>query len=211
MENPFVNYQKIIHETASNHFNVADEFKNNTVEDNIEICNRDRLPFSVGAINIAGDLNIGMMIRSACLMGASNFYIFGRKRFDKRSTVGAEKYMNIVQYNYEAPLHADELILHDLLKLKHPIFACEQGGLELGSPRCIIEYHRVSNMHPLFLFGSESHGIPEVILNRKTTGVVPVEYQFTRISIPQRGVLRSFNVSAAMNIVIWDYLKETML
>ena len=88
MDNPMVNYAKINKETLSNHFNVRDEFKDNTVAENVAICNRDRLKFSVGCINITGDLNIGMMIRSACLLGAENFYIFGRNKFDKRSTVG---------------------------------------------------------------------------------------------------------------------------
>jgi tRNA G18 (ribose-2'-O)-methylase SpoU len=199
-QNPFIDYQKIINETASKHYNVADIFKNNTYEENREICQNDRLPFSVGLINVAGDLNVGMMIRSACLMGASNFYIFGRKKYDKRSTVGAENYINIVQYNYEAPLHADQPILDDLLTLDHHILVCEQSGFELGSFDCELTYTQIKDKHPLFLFGSESHGVPDIISNR-----------FTKISIPQRGVLRSFNVSAAMNIVVWDYLRETFI
>jgi len=203
MSNKFVNYQQIINETASKHFNVADIYKDNSYEENIELCKQDRLPFSVGLINVTGDLNVGMCIRSACLMGASNFYTFGRKKFDARSTVGAEKYMNIVQYNYEAPLHADEYILNDLLKLNHPILLCEQGGVELGSIECDNEYLRVRDNHPLFLFGSESHGIPEIILNQTNN--------FTKVSIPQRGVLRSYNVSAAMTIIVWDYLRQTFI
>jgi tRNA G18 (ribose-2'-O)-methylase SpoU len=198
-ENPFVDYQKIINDTASKHYNVADIYKNNTYEENVEICQNDRLPFSVGLINVAGDLNVGMCIRSACLMGASNFYIFGRKKYDKRSTVGAEKYINIVQYNYEAPLHADQHILRDLLTLDHHILVCEQDGFELGTLECELTYNNVKNKDPLFLFGSESHGVPDIIANR-----------FTKISIPQRGVLRSYNVSAAMNIMCWDYLRTTI-
>jgi tRNA G18 (ribose-2'-O)-methylase SpoU len=200
MSNPFVNYQQIINDTASKHFNVADGFKDNTVEENIQICEADRLPFSVGVINVTGDLNVGMMIRSACLMGASNFYIFGRKKYDKRSTVGAEKYINIVQYNYEAPLHADQSILHDLLTLDHHILICEQDGFELGELECDLTFKNIKNKHPLFLFGSESHGVPPIIADR-----------FTKISIPQRGVLRSYNVSAAMNIIVWDYLRATFV
>jgi tRNA G18 (ribose-2'-O)-methylase SpoU len=199
-ENPFVDYKKIIDNTASKHYNVADIYKNNAYEENVKICQNDRLPFSVGLINVTGDLNVGMMIRSACLMGASNFYIFGRKKFDKRSTVGAEKYINIVQYNYEAPLHADQQILEDLLTLDHHIFICEQGGVELGTFECGLTYKKIKNKEPLFLFGSESHGVPDVIAN-----------QFTKISIPQRGVLRSYNVSAAMNIMCWDYVKTSFL
>jgi tRNA G18 (ribose-2'-O)-methylase SpoU len=96
MENPMVNYSRIIADTASNHFNVRDEYKTNTYEQNVAITVSEQRRFSVGCINITGELNIGMMIRSACLLGAENFYIFGRKKFDKRSTVGAEKYINIV-------------------------------------------------------------------------------------------------------------------
>jgi tRNA G18 (ribose-2'-O)-methylase SpoU len=207
-QNPFIDYQKIINDTASKHYNVADIYKDNSYEENIEICKNDRLPFSVGAVNITGELNIGMMIRSACLMGASNFYIFGRKKFDARSTVGAEKYINIVQYNYEDPMTADDEMLRDIRNLPHPIIACEQGGAELGTVDVRVLYGKFSAHHPLFLFGSESHGIPQGILDQKTHDD---DYEFSRISIPQVGVLRSFNVSAAMNIICWDYLREVFL
>lgn len=210
MENPMVNYAKIIADTNSNHYNVADKYKENTVEQNVEICKKDRLPFSVGVINITGELNVGMMIRSASLFGAEKFYIFGRKKFDKRSTVGAEKYIDIVQYAYDAPIDSDEEILNTLRQLNHHIFVCEHGGLTLGTEDCNLEFHRSMNSHPLFLFGSESHGIPQIILDQVDKTGYP-DYEFTRLSIPQRGVLRSFNVSAAMNIIVWDYLKETYL
>lgn len=201
MDNPMVNYAKINKETLSNHFNVRDEFKDNTVAENVAICNRDRLKFSVGCINITGDLNIGMMLRSACLFGAENFYIFGRKKFDKRSTVGAENYINIVQYVFDDPIHADQDIALKLaeveMKMGHNIVLCETGGKELGYN---VDWNAY-DYNPLFIFGSESHGVPEIISK-----------QFeNKISIPQRGVMRSFNVSAAMNIICWDYIKEMHL
>ena len=202
MENPMVNYSKIIADTASNHYNVRDEYKDNTYEQNVAITISEQRRFSVGAINITGELNIGMMIRSACLLGAENFYIFGRKKFDKRSTVGAEKYINIVQYTYDDPIHADTEInerLEYLLKW-NPVVLCEHGGAEIGSYKTKEMYTELQN--PLFIFGSESHGIPDVVVNNE---------HFYKVSIPQRGVLRSFNVSAAMNIVCWDYIKEVFL
>jgi tRNA G18 (ribose-2'-O)-methylase SpoU len=209
-ENPMVNYSKIIADTASNHYNVRDEYKENTYEQNVAITMSEQRRFSVGCINITGELNIGMMIRSACLLGAENFYIFGRKKFDKRSTVGAEKYINIVQYTFDDPIHADEHILNQLKLLKHPIIACEHGGAELGTIDAINVYNSVRGLHPMFLFGSESHGIPQIILDRMDHTGYP-DYEFSRISIPQRGVLRSYNVSAAMNIICWDYIKEMYL
>jgi hypothetical protein len=41
--------------------------------------------------------------------------------------------------------------------------------------------------------------------------LLPSYNNFTKVSIPQRGVLRSYNVSAAMNIIVWDYLRQTLL
>ena len=201
-----VNYSNIIHDTLSNHYNVADGYKDNTYEENVKISNKSRLDFSVGLINITGELNVGMMIRSACLMGAENVYIFGRKKFDKRSTVGAEKYINIVQYTYDAPLHADELILKQLLLMPHTVILCEQGGEMLGKSNTDI-YNSIGES-PLFLFGSESHGIPSIITNQQDE---TNNWHFLRVSIPQWGVLRSYNVSAAMNIICWDYIKERCL
>jgi tRNA G18 (ribose-2'-O)-methylase SpoU len=206
MENPMVNYSKVIADTASAHYNVRDEYKDNTIEQNIEIQKAGSHKFSVGCVNVTGELNVGMMIRSACLFGADTFYIFGRKKFDKRSTVGAEKYINIVQYSYDDPMHADELISKTLWEFqstgKHDVILCEQGGFEIknnsGWGR-IEDAH--PNHHPLFLFGSESHGIPKAV----------TDINFNRVSIPQVGVLRSFNVASAMNIILWDYIKEVYL
>jgi tRNA G18 (ribose-2'-O)-methylase SpoU len=203
MENPMVNYAKIIAETNSKMYNVRDEYKNNSVEENIAICNKEHLKFSVGCINITGELNIGMMIRSACLLGAENFYIFGRNKFDRRSTVGAENYINIVQYSYDDPIHADAEInerLEYMLKW-NTVVLCEQGGDEIGSRKMALKYSE-EIINPLFVFGSESHGIPPLITTNE---------HFYKVSIPQRGVLRSFNVSAAMNIIVWDYIKEMHL
>lgn len=198
-KNTMVNYADIIADTNSQMFNVRDEYKDNAIEQNVEICKADRLPFSVGCINITGDLNVGMMIRSACLMGAENFYIFGRRKFDARSTVGAENYINIVQYPFDSPLTADEEMCDTLCALQilknYRIVLCEHGGRKVGLGPST--WWDVQN--PLFLFGSESHGIPKVICKQFDSGAV---------SIPQRGVLRSFNVSAAMNIIVWDYIKE---
>jgi len=201
MTNPMVNYSDITKQTASEMYNVRDEYKQNTYEQNVAITMSEQRMFSVGCINITGELNVGMMIRSACLFGAENFYIFGRKKFDKRSTVGAEKYINIVQYNFDDPIHADESILNQLKLLNHDVILCETGGEVLGKDTWNSRKFNPPILHPLFLFGSESHGIPESIVksfNRK-------------ISIPQRGVLRSFNVSAAMNIIVWDYIREMYL
>jgi tRNA G18 (ribose-2'-O)-methylase SpoU len=203
MKNPMVNYSDIIKDTASNHYNVRDEYKENSYEQNVAITLSEQRGFSVGAINITGELNIGMMIRSACLLGAENFYIFGRKKFDKRSTVGAEKYINIVQYTVDDPIHADAEINDRLMYLLkwNSVVLCEHGGTEVGSYKAKQKY-KEEFTKPIFVFGSESNGLPDVVIQNE---------HFYKLTIPQRGVLRSFNVSAAMNIICWDYIKEMYL
>ena len=183
-----MNYSDVINETASRHYNVADEYKDNTVEENRAICNKQSLPFSIAVMSVAGDLNIGMMMRTASLLGASDFFIFGRRKYDKRSTVGAQNYINVHRY----PM--DVKSLHDVCQDTgyQPVFI-EQGGLTL--PLTEGEWNRMPTK-PMFVFGSESDGIPEDIIY--TFPYAPI------ISIPQRGVLRSYNVSSAMSIVTWE-------
>ena len=183
-----MNYNNLINETASRHYNVADEYKDNTVEENRERCRKDSLPFSIAAMSVAGDLNIGMMMRTASLLGARDFFIFGRKKYDKRSTVGAQNYINVHQY----PM--DVKSLHEVCQDTEyqPVFI-EQGGLTV--PLTEGEWDRMPTK-PMFVFGSESDGIPEDIMY--TFPYAPI------ISIPQHGVLRSYNVAAAMSIVTWE-------
>ena len=183
-----MNYNTLINETASRHYNVADEYKDNTVEENRERCRKDSLPFSIAAMSVAGDLNIGMMMRTASLLGASDFFIFGRRKYDKRSTVGAQNYINV----HQSPM--DVKSLHEACQDTEyqPVFI-EQGGLTV--PLTEGERDRMPTK-PMFVFGSESDGIPEDIMY--TFPYAPI------ISIPQHGVLRSYNVAAAMSIVTWE-------
>ena len=62
--------------------NVLDAYKNCSIDERQSITNNDRLPFSIGLMNITGDLNTGVMIRSAHLSGAQEILIFGRKKVD---------------------------------------------------------------------------------------------------------------------------------
>ena len=194
------NFKDVIENNSRNHYNVRDEFKNNTVEDNKKLCLESALPFAVGALSITGDLNIGIMIRTASLLGASDFFIFGRKKYDKRSTVGAENYINVHRYTSD-----DIYTLLDNPRW-YPVFV-EHGGVEL--PLSTAEWGMINSTmtmvgdrRPIFIFGSESNGIPEEVLNA-------FEY-YPKISLPQCGVLRSFNVSTAMSLVCWEYSKHVL-
>lgn len=197
MENPMVDYSKLIAETASNHYNVRDEYKQNTYEQNVAISLSEQRKFSVGCINVTGCLNIGIIIRTSLLMGAESIYLFGRNKFDRRSCVGSENYITINKFVYDNPLSCDEELVSQLeeLEQKHTIVLCELGGHELQADN--LSFYNQFTKPPLFLFGSESHGVPQLVLDK---------FPF-KISIPQRGVLRSYNVSTAASIIVYDYVK----
>ena len=70
-------------------YNICDEYKKMKLEEVKELQENNSLPFAVAAVNINGDLNLGSMIRTSVIFGAEKFFIIGKKRYDKRSTVGA--------------------------------------------------------------------------------------------------------------------------
>jgi len=135
-------------------------------------------------------------------MGCSKVYIIGKKSFDKRTTVGAEHYIEI-EYITEGVRGADHnrtIETFDLLsfckeKNIHPILV-EQGGQNIEE-FSFYQYIR-GDKHPCFVFGSESNGLPKHIL----------DLSIPRISIPQLGPMRSLNVSSSASIVIYDYIKK---
>lgn len=210
MTNPMVNYSEMASAYAKNNFNVRDEYKDLSVEELKLVCAKDSLPVAVCTLNLVGDLNVGTMIRSASLFGVEKFIVYGRRKFDKRSTVGAQNYIDLDVIDGLTPdgkeIDYDGFVNYMNEKNYIPVF-CEQGGLELGKidwikdiiPLFVNKVTRRNCLYTLcFVFGNESHGIPTEVMNRFEDKII--------VSIPQKGVLRSFNVAAAMNIILWDYI-----
>jgi len=199
MTNRFINYSEKIADAVSDakFWNVHDHYKDRSLEDLGNIQARASLPFAVCILNLTGDLNVGMIIRTACTMGASEVVLFGRRKYDKRSTVGAQHYIPI--HRHDGFCGDSEALDIDLFRRVmvdygyEPIFV-EQGG----TPIEMIDWesflgngHIIDPPKVCLVFGNESEGIPpEMMVGEKV------------VSITQHGVLRSLNVSAAAAIVI---------
>ena len=178
--------------TTLNDWNVADEFKNMSLEEIQAIQRRESLPFAVGALNLTGGLNLGSIIRSAVIFGAEKFYIIGKRRYDRRSTVGAQNYINIEYIEEDVTdTEGQKRILDKIGDDYNPIFI-EQGGTDITSQ----EFQHWDRC--CFIFGEEGTGIPTSMIDlarqNNDTGRV--------LTIDQIGVLRSLNVSAAAAIVM---------
>lgn len=188
----YKSYEKLNH-------NVLDEYKHLSIEERIQISKSDRLPYDVCLLNLTGELNVGTIIRSAYLLGAEKIWCVGRRKFDKRSTVGVEHYINIERVS---GLVNDEILEIDVDIFKNIVYSkdyipvcCETRGVALGS----FNWNNIiGKKRPLLIFGNEGKGIQNNILNEveKLNGI--------KVSIPQRGVMRSFNVSSAASIILYD-------
>jgi len=190
--------------------NVHDHLKHLSVPELRRIQASEMNKFEVAFLNIEGDLNISVMIRSACLMGASRAHVMGRRKYDQRGTVGAQNYMTVERVDalddsrrdFYTSTILDYFQKHQLC----PIFI-EQGGMQLGNAftestiRDVILNKLDDCYHtPVIVMGNESTGIPEDLIIASKLKIPNTMV----ISIPQVGVIRSFNVSSAFAIACWE-------
>jgi len=174
-------------------FNVADEYKHLSLDDLKQTAVMRQLPFAVALANITGDLNAGVIIRSACVMGAQKVFVFGRKKYDRRSTVGAHHYIDVLPHDITTEtgtLDWDAALQTIRVNGYTPVLI-EQGGAPLHTLH-------LATHHPLCLvFGAEDSGIPSEICRQEPC-----------YSIPQQGILRSLNVSTAAGIAMWHISQQ---
>lgn len=182
-------------------WNVRDELKGKSVEEILE--HQPKRGFAVGLVNIDGGLNIGSMIRTATIFGADCVYIIGRKRFDRRSTVGAHNYIEIKHIDEDQNTETGANNILTAIKGDEYIpCSIEQGGRPIDNLDMMYVLPDGRNcwsplrykMRPCFLFGAEKEGLSSFITSN--TGIH---------SIRQFGVLRSLNVSSAAAIVMYEY------
>ena len=185
--------------------NVRDEFKGMTVEKRKEYCDNEVRNFDVMLLNVTGDLNTSTIIRTCHALGVRKVIIAGKNRFDNRGLVGVENYTNIERH----PCLSDDLIIDETVVMEifksdnyFPIFV-ETGGEILNHFRW---EDRIPNIHegkiPLLIFGNEGRGIGDNILALRD------KIDSLTVGIPMKGIVRSFNVSNAASIVIYDMVSK---
>ena len=192
--------------------NVVDLLKNMKEDKLIKISKSFRNNFDVMIFNFNGSLNVGNVMRLSCIYGAKNFHIVGRKIYDVRSCVGANKYLNVnilTNMITDLPDKSCKPIINKK-KFKQyfidnnlqPIFI-EQGGENINN----IKFKNIisSNKQPVFVLGNESYGFDKDVLDYFSD-----IKDFRIVSIPQLGMLKSLNVSNSASIVLWEYYKQVL-
>jgi tRNA G18 (ribose-2'-O)-methylase SpoU len=174
-------------------YNVHTPLQALPVEKLKKIAEATALPLALMLYNLHGDMNIGMSIRTAVILGCSDVYVIGRRKYDRRPEVGAKNYIHLHRHSEISPEFFQE---NRLL----PIFV-EQGGepLDSFSFRPYFPGKLAPGWKMVLVVGSESYGLPKSFIQSLSAPIV---------TISQYGILRSLNVSIAASIVLYEYSRQ---
>jgi tRNA(Leu) C34 or U34 (ribose-2'-O)-methylase TrmL len=146
------------------------------------------LPVQLMLFNLDGNMNIAMSIRTASVLGCSDVWVIGRRKWDARPEVGAKNYINVHKQTEFNTSYFKENGIQPVL--------VEQGGVPIED----INFKPFMHKKICFIVGSESNGIPKDFMNELKDA--------PRVTISQYGVIRSLNVSIAASIVMYEYLRQ---
>lgn len=183
--------------------NVHDHLKHLTVPELQDLSATDRLPWHTLCLNLTGDLNVGTIIRTSHCLGAASVIIFGRPRIDNRSLVGSSNYIKVEKisgmdpnFEFDPATFLDFINKHNLA----PVFVeCGGESVQKVNWQLRMSEMRRRDQQLCLVMGNETGGIPQNILDLQN--VVPNSFT---VSIPQRGVIRSFNVATAHAMVAFN-------
>jgi len=168
--------------------NVIDSLKDFAIPDIANYCQSNSIPASVAMINIGGDFNLSTMIRNANFFGFRSVHYVGKKKWDKRGSVGTHHYTPIYH-------HKDEESF--LLQLSgRTIIAVENNIPEYSDKTMnLFDFDFCDSKHPIFVFGEENKGLSNLVLDR--ANII--------LTIPNYGSVRSLNVGTTSGIVMGVY------
>lgn len=175
--------------------NVIDYYKDWEVNAILGDLNTKRNNFTVIASNLENDFNIATVIRNANAFMASEVWIYGRKQYDRRGTVGTHHYTNFKHVKV-----IDNVIdaLNDLRQRHGDIRIVGMDNIDRA--KNINHYSWNGDTHTVMVFGQEKNGIPIELLDICNDVVY----------IPQYGSVRSLNVGTASGIAMHSYCSSVI-
>jgi tRNA G18 (ribose-2'-O)-methylase SpoU len=142
--------------------------------------------FSVLCYNVGNDFNIGSVIRNANAFLAREVVLYPQKRYDRRGTVGTHLYTHFQHFKIIEDL---EVYIKDSV-----IIAFDDNPAAIS----LTTFTWPKKEHVTMVFGQESTGIPEELL----------DLAHNIVYIPQMGSVRSLNVGCASAIAMYDYINK---
>lgn len=207
-------YKKIIQSDLDNSFNVIKILEKKSLKELVSKYKNFKNNFNVIIFNFNGGLNVGTIMRTACVYGCDKYFILGRKIYDTRSCVGSNKFVDLkiikdivtgLPDKNDTPIINYKKFKNFLLENKiAPIFV-EQGGNNIHEFSFNEHLHKTNGFTPTFIFGNETFGIDNKLITycKDVPG-------FTIVSIPQPGMLKSLNVANSSSIILWEYYRQVL-
>lgn len=172
-----------------NTFNVQDEYKTLTYDEIVDLQRVNSIPIDIAIYNEVNDFNLATIIRNAAIFGFRTVYLIGNKRYDRRGTVGAHHYVNIVHchsfYVFAGKVRSRQRVALECIE-HVPV----EWRPEIVEPINQFEFHE----NDCLLMGLETSGVP----------LEDIRSGFAMVYIPQRGVLRSLNAGVASGIAMYE-------
>ncbi len=169
-------------------FNVLDEYQHLDEESLKKIAQAAHLPYAVALANIKGDLNVGFIVRSAAAFAAEKVFVFGRRKWDRRSAVGSNHYVPVESHAVDTEPFDWETAIQTLRADGYTPWIVEQDYEFIGDINWA-DAHELGKV--CLVFGPEDEGIPKSVCADNYC-----------VSIPQYGIVRSLNVASAAAIAI---------
>jgi tRNA G18 (ribose-2'-O)-methylase SpoU len=168
--------------------NVLDQLKNLTVPEIRDYCISNTIDASVAMVNINGDFNLSTMVRNANFFGFRDVHYVGKKRWDKRGSVGTHHYTPMYNHHDESSF-ISQCVNRTIIGVENNIPRYSNKTVNL------FHYEFDNNIEPIFLFGEENRGLSDFILDR--CDII--------LTIPHYGSVRSLNVGTTSGVVMGVY------
>lgn len=172
-------------DTGNKPNNIGDDFYNMTTEQIRAELATGRSPMVNICMNLTSDFNKSSVIRANNAFLGREVIIVGKRRFDRRGTVGA--------HHYETVKHSETLepVIKALHDEGYTVFAVDNTAE--FSPKAVYDVELPAKT--AFLYGEEQAG-----LSRES-----IELCDDMVYIPQYGSVRSLNVAQAAAAMMSEY------
>ncbi len=167
--------------------NLIDKFKGLPNEEIVAELDKTRIPLEIAIENLAHDFNIGTIVRNSNAFNVSRVHIIGKRKYNRRGAMVTDKYLHI---NHFATV--DEFIA-DAHKRKMRVVAVDNNR-----PEAKALANTKLKKNSIFVFGSESDGISQELLDKADQAFY----------IEQLGSTRSINVGCASAIAIYEAVRR---
>mgnify|MGYP000502856785 CR=1 FL=1 len=192
-------------------FNVRDEFRQIDRSKLKDFYQSMASQDEIAAINISGNINLAVIIRTASLFGIKAVNILGRKRYDKRGSIGQDNYLEsefipaMMMTNGQDETLDDAKIIEYLTRkaVTHTVVLLEQWKYSVKLHRMRELLNAREKKPVFFVAGNEGQGISHAVIEAVH------EFGGFTVEIPQKGLARSHNVSISMGMVLWEYFRES--